>query len=191
MKRTANQLLTKSVPSPCAQTATLCDFPQVPLAAFYSDFDKIMTRKDIAETDKAIIELVILGGFRISSLLRLQSRDVMHDLSIMVKQDKGSSSILFTSVYCRDFWRRFKQLGMNPFYGLSRFYYYRLFIKLGLSMRFEGNKNHSVTHLGRHMRGLNLKGQNICINDKESILGHKNIKNMQYYEKDIAKHQTR
>jgi len=195
MKKRANNLLTQqrvnSASTLPAQTATLCDPGYQLTSAITTQLAVLMNRNDLTQADKAVIEMSLLGGLRISSILRLQGKNVLNDLSCCVLQDKGSSTVIFHSVYCRDFWRMTKDYNLVPFDGLSRYYYYRLFIKLGLNKRFEGNINHSVTHLGRHIKGLVYKSQKMTEIEKQRLLGHKNIKNLQYYEKQPDKDQKR
>jgi len=181
----------KPVPKLCAQTVVLCGDQSDELAMLYGQIEVIMRRSDITVNDKAVIELSFMGGFRISSILRLSGKNVKSDGSLYIEQDKGSMSLTYTSFYCREFWFDVKKYNYRPFEGLSRYYYHRLFVKLGINKRFEGNSKQSVTHVGRHLKGLSYKNDNLTDRDKAKILGHKNIENLKYYEKEISANQER
>jgi hypothetical protein len=63
----------------------------------------------------------------------------------------------------------------------SRFYFYRLFKRIGLYGKFGSNDNNSVTHYFRHLQGLDVQNS---FNDwalTASALGHKNEKSTIYY----------
>jgi hypothetical protein len=132
-----------------------------------------------------------MSGSRISAILRLSGNDVLADGKILIRQDKKSLPITYFPLKSLSFWLDVKNKHKLPFYGLSRFYYYRLFLKLGISIRFGNNVTHSVTHLGRHYQGLVHK--NIDVNTKYQLntLGHKNKKNIINYENEPAKNQLR
>ena len=64
----------------------------------------------------------------------------------------------------------------------SRFYYYRLFKRLGLYEKFNGNVNNSVTHYFRHKLLSSFKSEEIEIETRQNFIGHKSKKSTKYYE---------
>lgn len=195
MKTRAVDLITQqrnsAVTTPSALIATQCDMAMYPMSTIRRQVDDLMKRNDLTDADKAVIELCILAGSRISAVLKLNSRNVRNDGKITIIQDKKSLNISYQPSYSLDFWLYVKKYGLSPFDGLSRFYYYRLFVKLGLVMKFGDNKRFSATHIGRHYQALiNLNSSDFDFKDN-NILGHRNLKNLEYYEKLPAKNQKR
>jgi hypothetical protein len=186
-KKTANQLLIKPAIKLSAQYTTPCAFRTQPLEQRFADCEAIFARNDISFVDKACIEMSIYGGMRISSILQFSYKHVLSDLRCCVPQCKGSSNIIYIPVFTRSFVFNVRKYKLTPFEGMSRFYYYRLFKKLGLSEKFGTNNNFSVTHIGRHLQGINHRCLDSNNFDKSQVLGHKNAKNITHYEKDIRK----
>jgi uncharacterized protein YabE (DUF348 family) len=65
----------------------------------------------------------------------------------------------------------------------SRFYYYRLFLKCGVSLSIEGNAKKSVTHAGRHLQSRILQESGIDIEENKRYIGHKSVKSTEKYAK--------
>ncbi len=184
MKR-ANQLLVKPEPKPSAQTVTLCDQSTAKLAALNRLVSGLMARSDLSTHDKALIELSLMYGMRVGSLLNIKSSDIKFNGDIKVIQQKGSMPVVCRSVFNLEFWLNQRTKGIKIYEGFSRFYYYRLFMKLGLTYKFEGNKKYSCTHLGRHLVVLNSIASGDDREVYKTILGHVNEKNIEYYEKRL------
>jgi integrase len=186
--KTANQLLIKSAIEPRAQNTGLCDINKDMISNYYTILADVVRRKDLSEQDKAFIECVLLSGARVSSVLKIRPIDIRQGGKVIIRQDKRSDIIIYQPVSLLSYWLKCREFYVIPFYGLSRFYYYRLFRKLGLYGMFEGNNKYSVTHIGRHLQGIVFRDSDLTIVDKKKVLGHKNEKNILYYEKDQKRH---
>lgn len=175
--------LHKSVPTPTAQTTTMSQEVN-PMFA-----DKIKIASDyLADPknyiiDKIVIQLLLTNGLRISEVLNITNSDIATDGSILIHSKKGSN-IRYVSAGRFSDW-----IGKNPIYfcsqlkNFNRFYYYRLFKKIGLAQVLGNNRNASVTHLFRYAFIDKINSMTKNINDTALIVGHKNSKNTLRYEK--------
>lgn len=180
-KSTAKLLGYKSVPKPSAQTATLSqDFSnkQTPGSFFmYS----VLKNPELSRTDKAVIELMYLYGLRISEVLSIKSTDVSTIGHIKIRSKKGSNFRVITSLYFPSYWSLEFRLSLPLSDYYSRFYFYRLFKKMGYYQKLSGHNNFSVTHYFRHRLVTDLKSQGFSLQDIKDFLGHKSIKSTEYY----------
>lgn len=177
----------KSVSSPSAQTTTPCAQGS-PDAMQGFDLEAFLTgAKGLSVTEKAVIELMAIGGLRISEVLNVCQSDVSKSGSIRIRALKGSSFRVVQPFLFREFWMDGGG-GLLPLSGVyTRFYFYRLFRKFGLYATFGNNQHSSVTHYFRHLKGLDIQES---FNDWQltsSVLGHKNINSTQYYGKKKQK----
>ncbi len=142
----------------------------------------IEERKDVPQVVRAVLEVLFLNGARISEVLKATGKNITPQGNIIVKGSKGSSDRLLVVSYHRDFWLRWKN--NNECLGdvFSRFFFYRYFRKLGLSMSVRGSSRSVVTHSLRHL----LVQSGMKVEETKEILskyiGHKSIKSIEYYE---------
>lgn len=171
-----------SVLKPVAQTSILLQPEYKAATMFSSRILHILERKDISEVDKAVIELLYLFGLRISEVLRILPSDIMPTGSILIKTSKHGEKKIVTPVMMSAFWR-LRSLAECPINETrSRWYYYRLFKKLGLYASYGKNKNNAVTHFFRHELVLQLENSGVDGDTISYFLGHKSKKSREYYE---------
>lgn len=174
----------KSVTTPTAHKAQLCQessFTKRKQDRFISDLVK---KKDLSYQDKAVIELMYLYGLRISEVLKVNVYDITNQGSVLIKGLKRSDNRIVYPVEFRSFWINAGSSVLPIGLIFSRFYYYRLFRKLGYSGKYGSNQKDSVTHYFRHELVLSLKKQGY---DKRSIsqfLSHRSLKSLDHYEKN-------
>jgi len=132
-------------------------------------------------TDSAVLELLMFYGLRISEVLRIKKNDIKSTGHIIIKGLKGSNDRLVQPKYYYEFW--FKSgYGSLPLGGIySRFYYYRLFKRMGIGQKFNMNSNTSVTHYFRHNLIIELKRQGVPEHMLSSYIGHVSKKTLKYY----------
>lgn len=130
---------------------------------------------------QAITELLILYGLRISDALGIEPRDIMRDGSIRVVQSKGSAPLFCHSVNFRQFWAEFAQISGFQGFVYNRFYFYRLFKKIGLYGLFGSNNNNAVTHYPRHIRALSVSRDGADLTNITHALGHNSTRSASYY----------
>lgn len=171
----------KSVPSPCAQTTTPCGSGSPGISNGF-DLEVFMSNASgLSVLEKAVIELMFMHGLRISEVLNIDQSDISKSGAIRIKALKGSSFRVVQPALFKEFWLKncSQLLPLRTVY--SRFYFYRLFKRLGLYAYFGTNSNASVTHYFRHLKGLDIQES---FNDwalTQSVLGHKNVNSTHYY----------
>jgi len=131
--------------------------------------------------DKAVIELLFLHGLRISEVLSINYSDVLHDGRIIIHGSKGSQNRLIHSVLFSSFWAD-GSTGLLPLNSIySRFYFSRLFKKLGYYKKFGQNQKNSVTHYFRHVFVQELLAQGVPESDISLFIGHNSKRSIRYY----------
>jgi len=175
------KLRIKSGVIPSAQSSILLypDSDNVPLLD--TMFIDMVKGYALTMTDSAVLELLMFYGLRISEVLRIKKNDIKSTGHIIIKGLKGSNDRLIQPKYYYDFW--FKNgYGFLPLVDTySRFYYYRLFKRLGIGQKFNMNSNTSVTHYFRHNLIIELKRQGVPEHMLSSYIGHVSKKTLKYY----------
>ena len=123
-------------------------------------------------------------GLRISEVLAITCYDISVGGYIKINSKKGSFERIIHSGISSEYMLRCKSNNVDPFVEINRFYVYREYKKVGLSMKFGDNEKSSVTHLFRHIAGLNAKSVTNDLESRARHLGHKSTKSTQYYGKD-------
>jgi integrase len=177
----ADILRNKSALIPSAQSCRLSHSGTGHATALEQRFHDIVKDKRLSLTDSAVIELLFFYGLRISEVLRIKQYDIKSTGHILIKGLKGSNDRLIQPKYYYEFW-------LNGAYGFlplgdtySRFYYYRLFRRLGIGQKFNGNTNTSVTHYFRHNLVILLKKQGVSEDLLSNYIGHVSKKTLKYY----------
>lgn len=167
--------------SPRAQSGTLLrhqnatDVENFNLEAFFGQ------QSSLTETDKAVIELMYMWGLRVSEVLNITCADVSRTGNIRIKALKGSNFRVVRSSVYEWFWLNADSSLLPLKNVFSRFYFYRLFKRIGLYGTFGNNSNQSVTHYFRHLQGLDVQNSFEDWELTASALGHKNVKSTLYY----------
>lgn len=175
----------KSVPKMSAQYTKLLQPDNDRSTTINEQVNRLLDKKDLSKYDRVVIELQWLYGLRISSIINLDTSDISNIGALRIKQGKGSEDLIIYSQRFTDFLLFLKKIEVGKIFVSSRFYYYRLYKKLGLYQRFGKNVNMSVTHIFRHNVALDMKTSNIDKKDVKRFLGHKNVKSTEkYYDKD-------
>jgi len=120
-------------------------------------------------------------GLRISEIIRCDRADLLPGRKVMFRGLKNSyNRILDEFPYYDSFVGHIQKWGKIELI-FSRFYYYRLFLKCGVTISIEGNNKRSVTHAGRHLQSRMLEESGIEIEENKRYIGHKSIKSTERY----------
>lgn len=131
---------------------------------------------------KAVVELQFVYGLRISEVLNIERGDVSETGYIRIKGLKNSNSRIVKPIHFLQFWQSSGSHLLPLKNTYSRFFFYRKYKELGLSYRYEGRSNNSVTHLFRHEVVQELQRNFNETSTTQKFIGHKNIKNTIRYE---------
>lgn len=179
-KRIADER-TKSATKLSAQTIDLCSRSKSLVPSLNESFAKYKERADLIDIEKAVIELLMLNGLRISEVLNILPSDVLSNGYIKIKGLKHSNDRLVLPINYHQYWQtKFKSLLPLKLY-YSRFYFYRLFKRIGIYSKYGNNKYNSVTHYFRHEIVLSMKASGINDLQISEFLGHKSKNNIKYY----------
>lgn len=175
-----------AVSTPSAQNTTLCAQTIPQFNAIDSKIITCMSLTSLSDLDKIVIDLLYTNGLRISEVLQIHSNNIDARGNVFIKGLKGSNDRLAQVTYMRTQLLSLRSAGCHLFEYSSRFYYYRLFKKLGLYITYGKNENNAVTHSLRHAYIYSVQSLANNINSTASIVGHKNSKStVHYYSKDL------
>ena len=142
----------------------------------------IAPESNLSELEKAIIELMFVSGCRISEAISINSNDILKNGSIKLKGSKGSNDRIITVILYRNFWLRNKLFIKSILQPFTRFYFYRLFRKIGLTFHMSGKCNANVTHSLRQLYIESMNEGNISNELIKNSIGHKSINSQEYYK---------
>ena len=143
----------------------------------------LIKRKDVSIPEKAVIELLYLYGLRISEVLKILPTDVAPTGQIFIKTSKTGEPRIVVPVEYTNFWANTGRLSLPLSNIYSRFYFYRLFKKLGYYSKYGNNDKYSVTHYFRHELVRNLEANGFDRKAIAQFLAHRGLKSIGYYEK--------
>ena len=173
---------TLSVLKPSAQSYTLYGRGTEQLSCIQAEYNDLIMSKCLSAVECAVIELLMLYGLRISEVLRIKVYDIKSNGYIVIKGLKGSNSRLIYPAFNLAFWKNADPGTLPISNTFSRFYFYRLFKRLGLYERFKGHFNNSVTHYFRQKLLRSLKNDGVESSLLSSFIGHVSKKTIKYYE---------
>lgn len=181
LQKRMTEARTKSDIKLSAQSPELCSLNKNFTSDLMRTYTQYYVREDLIPIEKAVIELLMLNGLRISEVLSIKPSDVLPNGYIRINGKKGSNDRLITSNYFRTHWQTsfISLLPLHLYY--SRFYFYRLFKKIGIYGRYGSNKYNSVTHYFRHEIVLSMQKSGVDDQLISEFLGHKSSKSLLYY----------
>lgn len=139
--------------------------------------------KDWDIVNRAVLELQMLYGLRISEVLSISSGQVNSLGYISIKGKKGSKNRIVRSSLFVPFWVDVVRNGYIIGMERSRFYYYHLYRRYGLCVSLPGSGVNAVTHSLRHIVIQSMKSDSFEIENIAEFIGHKNSKNTENYGK--------
>lgn len=174
----------KSVPTPSAQVATMCQQSSNEEVIINRIMYVIESKTDVPRVVRAVLELLFLNGCRISEVLSICGRDVTRQGHIYMRGGKGSQDRVLVSAVHRDFWLKMRGGSWQLGSVYSRFFFYHRFRRLGVQLSRVGYQKKAVTHAMRHLVVRNVSDTDIDDAAISTYIGHKSEKNLKYYKRE-------
>lgn len=171
-----------AVTNPPAQTATLLQPELEAIEQIVEQAKGVLQNQNIPRVLRAVIELQLNYGLRISEVLNITSSDISKMGHIRIRGAKGSSDRIVIPYMFASFWVNEAGPLLPLFSTYSRFWFYRQYKNLGLYAVFGNSRVSSVTHLFRHLNILSLKENFNETELTQKFIGHKSINSTKHYE---------
>jgi hypothetical protein len=189
-ERTLNRLLKirsgtgcdNAVPSPSAQSIPLCELGADLQAWERTAEDAINQLRHVSQSLAVFAITQHEYGLRVSEMLEIKGVDLMNGNRVKIRGLKHSNNRIIVSKLLHDHFKSCKGLNIRLFDSFSRWFIYREYKKVGLSMSVKSSSRNVVTHLFRHLAIKDLKAYNTDTEDSRNFIGHKNGANTQRYE---------
>jgi integrase len=150
---------------------------------------QLIESNTLAIVDRIVIYLLYNHGLRISEVLNIDYRQITPNGNVHVKGLKLSQDRIVDCFMFQLELIKLRNVRIDKSFWFSRFYYYRLFKRLGLNSIFGTNTKSSVTHLFRHEKVLELKHSGVSSGTIQRYIGHKSNKSTLRYEQE-KKHKS-
>lgn len=175
------QVRTNFGESSCAHSTRVCDSVSAEYLALEAKVSSLIASTSLSLLEKLAISLQFENGLRISELLSLRYEHINSRGQIFVKGLKNSNDRLIQLPHINRF--SFAASGGCGyiFEGFSRFYFYRLYKKLGLYVELENSKYNSVTHCFRHLYLESVVKDYNSLELAQQAIGHKSINSTMHY----------
>lgn len=178
---------TKPVPSPSAQIPAMFD-PGSEVDAYISAVKSILVANSKLSVHlRLVIELCCLNGVRITEALNCKGTDIDKHGKVHIKSLKGSKNRVIQLFYSLPSVNSFIGKPVYIFQSFNRFYFYREFIKLGLTVKSSGYKKRAVTHSGRHILATEVNQLTNSIETTANLIGHVSTKSTANYIRNKKK----
>jgi len=175
------KLRTKAVQTPNAQFTTLCADPLQDKSIELAILQKIETVKKQSKLLAMLMKLMLANGLRISEVLQIKSGDISTGSRILIRGKKRSFDRVIDGSEFHEYLQMCRNNSIQPFAIFDRYHVYREFKKLGISIKFNGNKKNSVTHALRHIAGREIKNLSKSVETTGRALGHKSFNSTKHY----------
>lgn len=129
-----------------------------------------------------IYKLQSLHGLRISEVLNLKSSDIIGRNKLLIRGLKGSGNRIIVVEFIdelKDLSTHYNGLVFN---GISRYFIYREYKKMGIGIAFNSSKKMAITHAPRHQYISELSNAGVNIVDIQHNLQHKSVSSTKHYE---------
>ena len=132
--------------------------------------------------DRVVMLLLMAYGLRIGEVLGIRLQDIRPTGTILIKASKGSDDRLISGLQFSEYIYKNRLSFTTHLRQRNRWYYYRLFKRLGIYRQMTGNENTSVTHVFRYQFVAEVKELTGSTETTQNIIGHKSLKNTKRYE---------
>jgi len=176
----------KSVLKPSAQMFQLCEPAKHFESTLTSGLTKIYQSLSLPMEIKACTYLLDVYGLRITEVLNITNHDIDLHGRIKIKGLKGSSNRIITGGHYEAYFINCKNKNIHPFTIYDRFFYYRLFKKMGIFISFCNYAKRAVTHACRHQFIAEMQQSGSDILDAQKYIGHKSVKSTEHYVKKCS-----
>lgn len=183
MSCSINHRLNKSVLKLAAHSPKVCDingniFGSGYIAECIKNAKKFYSMKEIW-----IVDLILSNGLRVSEVLGIRQKDIVNDRTVRIQGKKGSKDRVCMLLYSDGLDSLKSDSEDLVFDGLSRYYVYRFFKRLGIIFAIPGQQKNAVTHAGRHVRIQTLAQAGVELNTIKEYIGHKSVRSTMHYAK--------
>lgn len=139
---------------------------------------------NIPAIEKWLICLLVRNGLRISEITHCQNIKLIDNHTVSVWQPKVKEKRICQVIDYLEIMPHIFTGNNLTDWNRNRWYYYRLFDRLGISEQLVGHQNRSVTHLPRHQRANEVYNNTLDISLAAKSLGHRGLKSIKYYVKE-------
>ena len=131
--------------------------------------------------------LQFISGLRINDLLSIKRSDIGDNLTVYVRQSKGSQAKVVSLLYDKEFWVNYKRGLYTDVSVFSSMIFYRLYKRYSLMIYNGSGRNSSVTHSARKLLARSAYDVTNSIEVAQAALGHKSQNSTLYYLSDAQK----
>lgn len=170
-----------SATKPCAQYARQCEQANDRQSHKSTIASAIQKFKIENYTLYVCLILQYQYGLRISELLNARYSDIRRKSFLLIKGLKRSNDRLIDISSVINFVNTENKTTAFIFSGISRFYVYREYKKVGIEFLFGENKKQSVTHALRHLMISEMRAENVETKTTQALVGHKSQKSTEHY----------
>jgi integrase len=172
-----------SVLSPTAQINNRCGFNVSQCNAGSMSINHRGALMKLSEEVYSLVVILETTGCRISEVLSIIPSNIANNGSFKIIGLKRSNNRLISILEVSSYMLHCKRNGIMPFNTFNRYFYYRLFKKMGIVLQSFGSSKCSVTHYFRHNFIRNMANIDKSLELVKDIVGHKSIKNTERYAK--------
>lgn len=143
--------------------------------------DKVTNDSYISDSEKWLICLLVYNGLRISEICDVRNFTYISDNEIIIYQKKTRISRRAVVLHYSNLTKEIcNHLNFSRF-NRNRWYYYRVFKRLGIYEKIIGHKVMSVTHLPRHKKAQEVMTVTNSLKEVANQLGHNGLRSVKYY----------
>lgn len=177
----------KSVLTPTAQTATLCQPGKLSILPESIQLPALEDKRTELGGYYFVAIIQLRAGCRISEVLQIRYSDIILPDRVLVRGLKGSRNKLVSVPECTQIFAKCVEHKFNPFANYNRFTAYRNYKRAGIMLYNDTGKKAKVTHAFRHKLVEDLRQlteNEVIIQD---TIGHNSIKSQIHYGKKYKK----
>lgn len=147
----------------------------------------MMLRDGVNITLVSFARLQFISGLRINDLLSIKRSDIGDNLTVYVRQSKGSQAKVISLLYDKEFWLNYKRGLYTDVSVFSSMIFYRLYKRYSLMIFNGSDRNSSVTHSARKLLARSAYDVTNSVEMAQAALGHKSQNSTLYYLSDVQK----
>ena len=142
---------------------------------------QMMRNRHVDEVLIHSIALMFQSGCRVSSILGLSPADITANGRVILRQGKGSNTLIIQPSFEPQWWQEMRQSGFNPFFYLNYMRIYRTFKDYALTMADCFGSKNAVTASARKTAAQDVFEDTKDIEIARQTLGHKRTSSTEYY----------
>lgn len=142
---------------------------------------QMMRSRNVDEVLIHAIALMFQSGCRVSSILNLSPADITANGRVILRQGKGSNTLIIQPSFEPQWWQEMRQSGFNPFFYLNYMRIYRTFKDYALTMPDCFGTKNAVTASARKTAAQDVYEDTKDIEIARQTLGHKRTSSTEYY----------